>query len=155
MTDQTHDANVKLDQQVRYSIFRHFMTSGRAPSALDTAAALGLELRTLQESLRRLEVGHAIVLAPGSLNIWMCHPFSAVPTPFRVRTAGGDYWGNCAWDMLGISALLRRDSRTEVLCPDCAERLTVTIKDGTLVETEGVVHYAVPPRHFWDNVAFT
>ncbi len=155
MTDETRDATVKLDQKIRYSIFRHFMTTGRAPRASDTAAALALEPEAVEASYRRLEAGHAIALAPASLNIWMCHPFSAVPTPFRVRTAERDYWGNCAWDMLGIPAVLGQDSRTEVRCPDCAERLTVTIKDGLLVETEGVVHYAVAPRHFWDNLAFT
>ena len=30
--------------------------------------------------------------------------FSAVPTAFRVRTSGGEWWAPCAWDALGISA---------------------------------------------------
>jgi hypothetical protein len=155
MTDELKPESVKLDQQVRYSIFRHFMTTGLAPTVTDTAADVSQEPPTIIESYRRLESRHAIALAPGTAIIWMCHPFSAVPTPFRVQTAERDYWANCAWDALGIPALLKQDSKTEIRCPDCASTLTMTIKDGSLVETEGVVHFVVPPRHFWDNVAFT
>jgi hypothetical protein len=146
---------VKLDHQIRYFVFRHLMLTGKAPSVSDTAAALSLELRTVQESYKRLEAGHAIALAPATYNIWMCHPFSAVPTPFRVQTVERDYWANCAWDILGISAVLGQDSRTEVHCPDCGSMLTVTIEDGSLIESQGLVHFSVRPRHFWDNVGFT
>ena len=155
MTAQLDRETMRLDNQVRYSVFRHFMEKGIAPSARDTADALSQVPTAIEESYRRLEARHAMALAPATANIWMCHPFSAVPTPFRVRTANRDYWANCGWDTLGISAVLGVDTKAEVKCPDCDTSLTVTIRDGSLVEAEGVVHFVVPPKQFWDNVGFT
>ena len=151
-----HDKGVSgLDHQVRHSVFRYFMENGSAPSAGDIAESLAVEPLEIEKSFQRLEAKHAMVLAPSTSNIWMCHPFSAVPTPFRVRTAERDYWANCGWDTLGISAVLGVDTESDVKCQDCGTMLTVNIKDGSLVGTEGVVHFVVPPKQFWDNVGFT
>jgi hypothetical protein len=29
------------------------------------------------------------------------------------------------------------------------------VETGALSPTEGVIHFAVPPRRFWDNIGFT
>ena len=75
----------------------------------------------------------------------MAHPFSAVPTPFRVDTAELAYWGNCAWDALAIPALLSLDATVSAR----------SAESGELVNVDGVVHFVVPPRRFWDNVGYT
>lgn len=144
-----------LDKRVRHSVFRQFMKTATGPSVSETAKALDLEPSDVEDSYRRLEAAHALVLAPGTVDIWMCHPFSAVPTPFRVQTDRRDYWANCGWDALGVSAVLGADTRTEVRCPDCGDQLTVTVQDGSLQGTDGVVHFVVPPKEFWDNIGFT
>jgi hypothetical protein len=43
-----------------------------------------------------LDARHAIFLEPGTAQIRMATPFSAVPTPFTVTAEGITYWANCA-----------------------------------------------------------
>lgn len=144
-----------MDRQVRYRIYRHFATVGQPPSGHDLAATLDLPVPAVDESLGRLAAAHAIALAPGTGNIWMAHPFSAVPTPYPVKTAERTYWANCAWDALGIPALLDVDAETRTQCPDCGDPLMLRVEAARVEPREAVIHFVVPPRRFWDNVGFT
>jgi alkylmercury lyase-like protein len=85
----------------------------------------------------------------------MAQPFSAIPTPYRVQTSGGSYWANCAWDALNIAALLKVDARVEAHCPDCNAELSMVVQSGALASPEGIIHFVVPPRRFWENIGFT
>jgi hypothetical protein len=85
----------------------------------------------------------------------MAHPFSAIPTPYPVKTGNLTYYANCAWDALGIPALLRVDSITETVCVDCQDSLTIGITGDNLIGSDYVIHFSVPPRHFYDDVGFT
>ena len=143
------------DRTLRLEIYRHFAQTGQAPTVTDLASRLNQPPAVVEDSLQRLAAGRAIVLAPGTLNIWMAHPFSAVPTAYRVRAAERSYWANCAWDALNITALLGIDSHTVAHCPDCQTTLSLTVENGLPRHPEGVIHFAVPPRHFWDNIGFT
>lgn len=143
------------EQRVRFTIMQHLADSGRAPSVEDLATELESSPHLVANALYRLEDAHAIALAPASTNVWMAHPFSAIPTPFPVETARIRYWANCAWDSFGIPAVLNVDSTTNTLCPDCGEELTVRIRGGELESNDTVVHFAVRPLQFWDNVGFT
>lgn len=145
----------ELDRSVRLRIYQHFAAPGKALTPTEMAALLGHARPTVEDSYQRLAAGRAIVLAPNTVNIWMAHPFSAVPTPYPVRTAQASYWANCAWDALNITALLGVDSETVTQCPDCAAPLTLRIAAGSPVSGEGVVHFAVPPRRFWENIGYT
>lgn len=145
----------ELDRQVRCRIYEHFTAFARAPDARDLAAALDVPPSAIEESLERLASAHAIALAPGTHNIWMAHPFSAVPTPYPVRTAERTYWANCAWDALGIPTLLDVDAEVHTQCADCGDPITLRVEDGRVAPREGVVHFVVPPKRFWDNVGFT
>lgn len=143
------------EQQVRFSIMQNLADSGRAPSVDDISTELDFSPQWVENALYRLEDAHAIALAPASTNVWMSFPFSAIPTPFPVETDQVRYWANCAWDSFGIPAVLNVDSTTSTLCPDCGEELTVRIRGGELVSDDTVVHFAVRPLQFWDNVGFT
>lgn len=155
MSPQSFGEMGDFDWAVRLQIYRHFAETGRAPTAAEVAARLGQPPPTVEASYQRLAAARAIVLAPSTLNIWMAHPFSAVPTPYPVKTAHRSYWANCAWDALNLPALLGVDSHTVTRCPDCEATLTVRIEGGALVPTEGMIHFAVPPRGFWENIGFT
>ena len=37
--------------------------------------------------------------------------------------------------------------------PDCHEKMSVTVADG-IASGEGVVHFAVPAAHWWDDIGF-
>lgn len=141
---------------VRHSIYDSFVTSGVAPSVDDLSDAHSRPVREVRAALRWLaDEQHTIALAPGTTNVWMAWPFSAVPTPYPVRTPDRLYWANCAWDALSIPVMLGLDATVTTRCDDCGERLTLDIVAGELAPTDTVVHFAVPVRRFHDNVAFT
>jgi len=148
-----------LDRSVRLVVYEHFARTGRSPSIEDIANANGCTVEDVEASLARLEVEHhALALAPATKNIWMAHPFSAVPTAFRVDTPNMAFWGNCAWDALAIPALLDLDASVPARSAESGEPMDLTFRNGELVDVgggDGVVHIVVPPRRFWDNVGFT
>ncbi len=85
----------------------------------------------------------------------MANPLSAVPTPFVVEVGERSYYGNCVWDALGVPAMLGRDGSVSTQCPDCAEPLKLAVRDRRLARAEGLVHYAVPARHWWEDIGYT
>lgn len=145
----------ELDRQVRHGIYRHFAEAGAAPSVDQLTAAVGRPLPEVEQSLDRLADAHAIVLAPSTRNVWMAHPFSAVPTSYPVRSGGRTWWANCAWDALGIPAVLDIDAETRTQCPDCGEPIALRVAGGRVEPGNAVVHFLVPPKRFWENVGFT
>ena len=141
------------ERTVRLFIYRHFVETANAPDLATIARTTGIADHDVAAALRTLADQHAIVLAPASLPIWMAHPFSAVPTTYPVDAGGRAYWANCAWDAAGILSLVG-DGETQTQCADCGQRVGFGVKDGALVG-DGVVHFVVPPRRFWENVAYT
>jgi hypothetical protein len=144
-----------IDREVRLAVYRHFLEAGGPPSVADTAEGLTLDPGDVEASFRRLEASRVLVFAPGTLNIWMANPLSATPTPFRVETERGSWWGTCVWDALGIPAMLGTDGTVSTYCPDCNEPFELRIADQALQPVEGVAHFAVPARRWWENIAFT
>jgi ribonuclease HI len=143
----------ELERAIRLFIYRHFVETARTPDLTAIAHETAADEKAVAEALRTLADGHAIVLAPSSLSIWMAHPFSAVPTPYPVDAGGRTYWANCAWDAAGMLSLIG-DGETQTLCADCGQPAGFGVQDGALIG-DGVVHFAVPPRRFWENVAYT
>ena len=144
-----------LDRQVRYRIYQHFVARAGAPAAVEIARELGVSQATVVASLHRLTDQRKLVLAPGSDTIWMAHPFSATPTAFPVRTRDRLYWANCAWDALGIPALLGLDAEITTMCGDCGDSISLRVSAGELERADSIVHFQVPPKRFWENVGFT
>jgi len=144
-----------LDTTVRVAIYERFVEDGEAPSAADVAAQLRIGAHDAADSFRRLEDAHVIVLMPGTSEIWMAPPLSAVPTGFRVETPSGSYWGNCVWDGLGVIAMLGGVGVVETRCADCDEPMTLGVDGYELTAGDGVAHFAVPAARWWDNIGFT
>lgn len=144
-----------FDRKVRQLVYERFATTGTAPSVEEIATDAATTMAAIEGSLRRLETAHALALAPTSNRLWMAHPFSAVPTAYTVETDKVTYWANCAWDAVSIPPLLGLDATVPAKCPDCGESLRLEFREGALVEGEGLVHFVVPPKRFWENVGFT
>jgi len=155
MTDASSQEHTAADAQVRHAIYRHIIAQGVVPGAADLAQALGETDSHVEASLLRLAAQHRIALAPGTLNIWMAHPFSAVPTAYPVHTLEHTYWANCAWDALAIPVVLGGDSHTSTICADCGHSLEIVVEGGEARSEASVVHFGVGPKRFWDNVGFT
>lgn len=143
------------DQHIRYTVFQHFIQHGVAPSAQELGVQLGASEQEMQAAYKRLEAGHALVLAPSTYNIWMMHPFSSVPTHHIVHTDERDYWANCGWDLLGVPVVVGMDAVSHIECEHCQEQIEIVVKDGKLTAGDVVVHFTVPARRFWDNVGYT
>jgi len=81
-------------------------------------------------SKSRLPGAHfiALVLNPATDEIRMANPFSAVPTAYRVHAGGRWWYGNWAWDAIGICAALRTDGHIETSCPDCGEAISFGVR---------------------------
>ena len=152
---QPDDASEALAREVRVHVFGKAADTGRVPQPSEIAAALGRSQAEVEEALRGLAAGKVLILAPNDGNIWAANPFCAVPSPFRVEARGKTYWGICIWDALGVVAALGSDAVIRTACGDCSEPMLLEIAGGKLTRSEGIIHFAVPAHHWWDNIGFT
>jgi len=146
--------DAEVDFRVRAAVYDGVMTSGTAPLGEDLAAQLALSREQVAAALERLAAGRALVLQRDSREVLMANPFSAVPTPFAVRAAGKLYYGNCIWDALGIPAVLGTDARIDGSCGCCGEAMSLAVTADALEPTDGVVHFAIPARRWWEDIVF-
>jgi hypothetical protein len=142
------------DTAVRVGIYRFFVDHGRPPVPAELCEIVDMDQASVEDALRRLHENHVVVLAPGTPYIWMANPFSALPTPFVVDASGRKWFGNCTWDALGIVAMLGGTGSVSTWCPDCRQPLRVSVENNRLTSAEGVVHFAVPAAHWWDDIGF-
>jgi hypothetical protein len=144
-----------LAQAVRRYVFRQAADTAVVPQAPAIATALGVAEDVVRAALHRLAAGRALILAPNEGALWAANPFCAVPSGFRVHALGRRYWGICVWDALGIPAALHADAVINAPCGDCGAEMTLEVQGGELVKSEGVVHFVIPARRWWDNIGFT
>jgi hypothetical protein len=145
--------------RVRLRLYQLFLEKGRCPTMADVAGAFGCGVPEVAAAFRELAAAHMLVLQPGSGEVLMANPLSAVPTPFVVDTqADGEsrsWYGNCIWDALGVIAMLQHDGRLLTSCGCCGESMTVTVRKGKVEATPaGIVHFAIPAKHWWDDIVF-
>jgi hypothetical protein len=146
----------ELELRIRNHLYAAFVEEGRAQTTAQTAAALGLAEEEVAAAYRRLHDAHALVLHPGTTELRMLNPFSVSATPHRVEAGGRSWFANCAWDALGIPAALHTDGALQSACPDCGEPLELEVRGGELVRgSDLLVHFVVPARRWWDDIAFT
>ncbi len=142
-------------QGVRLYVFRQSADTARVPQALEIADALGRRVDEIKAALKQLAVNKVLILAPNDGQIWVANPFCAVPSAFRVHTSGKTYSAICIWDALGVAAALHKDVVIDALCGDCGEAMQLEVAGDKLERSEGIIHFAVPAHHWWDNIGFT
>jgi hypothetical protein len=121
---------------VRRRIFEAFAATGQAPVLEDSA------------TVRELAERHVIVLGDDG-RILMAHPFAGHPHGTRVDAGERTWWGNCAWDGLGIVAALGLRQATVT-----SNGIGIEIVTGEPVG-DIVFHIAVPAQRWWEDIAFT
>ena len=140
------------DSSLRLHIYDEIVRTCEVP----TVAALAHECRATAEevsaALRRMHEAHVLVLQPSG-EVLMANPFSAVPTPFVTEAGGRRWFGNCIWDALGILATLAANGRVLTSCGCCGEAMTLGVHDG-VPTGEGIVHFALPARRWWEDIVF-
>lgn len=140
------------DSSLRVLIYDEIVRTAEAPTVATLARLVSAPLDDIRASLRRMHEGHMLVLQPTG-EILMANPFSAVPTPFITEVEGRRWFGNCIWDGLGIIATLHNDGHVLTSCATSGERMELTVRGGVLTG-EGVVHFALPVRRWWDDIVF-
>jgi len=145
--------------RVRLRLYQMFVEFGRCPSKAEMTADLGASVGDVTNALNELAAAHMLVLQPGSGEVLMANPLSAVPTPFAVETEGRagprSWYGNCIWDALGVIAMLHGDGRVLASCGCCGESMTVSVRGGEVVcSPPGLVHFALPARQWWSDIVF-
>lgn len=142
------------DFRIRRYVYDQFCNGAGAPSKTAIAVALKLPIETVKEHLWDLSDAHVLVLSDDG-EIIMAPPFSAVPTSSVVEAAGRQWFGNCIWDAFGILAMMRVDGTVRTQCADCDVPLSASVRDGKLDGDTGVVHFALPPAQWWNDIVFT
>lgn len=143
------------DWQVRLHIYRFFVEQARPPTTAETAAALGMTDAESEATYRRLHDAHALFLQPGTTTIRMANPLSAVETAYRVTVNGRMLYANCAWDSLGIPAMLGADAAIETTYTGTDIPAHYTIVTGGLRGDEGIVHFPLPFRRWYEDLVHT
>ena len=147
--------NANFDTQAKLAIYQTITTTARIPTRAELATYLGIQLSHVDASLARLREKKLVFLARDSGEIVMAPPFSAVPTPFAVLSEGKTFYANCAWDAYGVAAALQRDAEIQASCGCCGDPMRMAVSESRPVPTAGVAHFAVPARHWWDDLTFT
>ncbi len=144
-----------MDQAMRLHIYRFWCEKGRPPGVAENARACDLAETAALAAWRRLHDAHLILLEADGERIRMANPLSALPTNYRVRV--GQHWlfANCAWDAPGIPAMLQQDAVIEARCSPRGELLRCAVRDGELLAEEALVHFALPFRHWYDDLVET
>lgn len=156
LMDSSSSAADELSWTVRAFIYASIADSGQLPSVAEAAAALDLTEKAARNAFVWLHERHALFLAADGQTIRMAHPFSGVPTDFRVFANGRAYWANCAWDMLGIPAALHADARIEARFADTGAPVSLAVEGGTVRGAPGaVIAFRQPFRRWYDDLIFT
>jgi Alkylmercury lyase len=143
-----------FDNQLRLAVYRHFIEQGRGPTIREMAKLVSKSLPQVKAAIRRLAESHALVLQENG-EVWRAAPFSAVPTAFPVQAEEQSWYGNCVWDALGIPAMLHKDARIQTSCGCCNHEMRLRVRNGQLLDHKGIIHFAVPARHWYKDIVFT
>ena len=144
-----------FDLQARHYIYDVCLRRGQPPSVAELSYSLDASAEQVGNALEKLADARMIVLQKDSGEILMANPFSAVPTSFAVETPKFSCYGNCIWDSLGIAAMLHQDVAIKTSCADCGRALEVKIINEQVHGDEGLIHFAIPAHHWWDDIVFT
>ena len=142
-----------FERRVRAAVYDWFRDRACAPTCEELAAAFGVPRDAMAATLHALAEAHTLVLRPGKDEVWMAHPFSAIETDHVVTIGPRRWFANCAWDGLAILAVLG-DGTLDTRSPATGEALRFTSQGG-VVSGEGVVHFLVPAREFWNDIGHT
>ncbi len=143
------------DWEMRHFVYRHLLDHAHPPTYVEAAHHFGISAEEARGSFRRLHDRHALFLAPGTDTIRIASPLSAVPTDYLVHADGRHVFANCAWDSLGIPAMLHTDARIEATYAHSNTPAMYAVTGDALTGDDGIVHFPLPFRHWYDDLIHT
>jgi hypothetical protein len=140
---------------IRSFVYDHLVESGSPPTLAEIAAHFGTTRDVARQELGALKIGKTILVHPESGEIWMAGPFSAARTDYKLVAGDRSWWANCAWDMLGIPMVLNTEVQGRTVCTDCGSSMTIDCSPLHPPTFDAVVHFLVPARRWYEDIAFT
>ena len=142
---------------LRLFVYDTLLETGAMPGIAAIASRFHVSPGDARRALGEARFGKGLLPHPVTGEPWMAGPFSAAPTSYRVVGPSVAWWANCAWDMLGIPVIARVPVDVEATCTDCgaAMRVRVDPTSGPDDRTDGIVHFLVPARRWYEDIAFT
>ena len=147
--------NGDIDTRMRTFVYNRLTERGNPPTVAEIASHLSLGADDAKVRLAGLKIGKTILVSPATGEIWMAGPFSSAKTQYRVTGSRTSWWANCAWDMLGIPMIAHESVRIDTHCTDCDDPWTLTATTHAPPAQEGVVHFLLPARKWYEDVGFT
>jgi hypothetical protein len=143
-------------RQLLVYVYDLLIARGTPPTSSEIAEYFHASPDQALRAVSMMNVGKTVLPNPRTGEIWMAGPFSAVPTPYEVSADGVQWWANCAWDMLGIPVVADRSVHIDARCTDCGEAMTFDVDPRQqTIGAEGVVHFLVPARRWYEDIGFT
>jgi len=140
---------------VKLAVYRHFATTGAAPTTQDIAGTLGKTPNEIREAYGQLRTNRVLLLESDGVTIRMAPPFSGVPTQHRVIVGDVEYFANCAWDALGIPAALHTPGTVHSRCEQTMEPLELEVGLNGPGPSSWIFHSLVPAAKWWNDLVFT
>lgn len=144
-----------LGTEIRILVYDYLVERGNPPSVAEIANRLSMTDDEARTRLAGLKIGKTILVHPATGEISMAGPFSASKTQYRAVGSRTAWWANCAWDMLGIPMIARESVRIDTHCTDCDDPWTLTATTHAPPAQEGIVHFLLPARRWYDDIGFT
>ena len=125
-------------------IFRLWTETGRAPTPTEFAARMKLSQADADRLLDQMQacgeaVGSGILRVPESELIAVAWPFANVPTGITVTAAGGEpAFARCAYDALGVSQMLGKQTVVEAKARDSNVSLRFVVNGDKVLSAEPV-----------------
>jgi hypothetical protein len=144
------------DWNIRLFIYKFFVENCRPPTPVETSRAFDLSSTETRDAYYRLHQKHAIFVDGELGMIRMANPLSAVATPYQVTVGPKSLYANCAWDSIGIPAMLHSNATVNAFIDGSDAPVTYTVKNGKLIAPpELVVHFSVPFKQWYDDQIHT
>ena len=144
-----------FDTKTKLAIYGYFAENGRRPSPEEIANLTGSDISNVLGAYARLRAQRVLALEADGSSIRMAPPFSGVPTQHSVVVGGKQYFGNCAWDALGIVAALHQPGEVHSCCEQSGEPLHLKVSLNGPEPSTWLFHCLVPASKWWDDIVFT
>jgi hypothetical protein len=56
---------------------------------------------------------------------------------------------------MGVFTMLDQDGDVDTSCPDCNEPLALRVRNKQLVQSDALIHFAIPAADWWKDIVFT
>ena len=140
---------------LRVHVYDKLLDGGRPPTISEIAEHFAISPADSRRAIAAMQIGKTVLPDPHTGEIWMAGPFSAGPTAYRVIGRHAQWFANCAWDMLGIAVIADEEVRIESQCTDCGAPISMRANPRTPPVAEGIVHFLIPARRWYEDIGFT